>query len=60
MQQSTGRRRGAFTGDEVDVHGRWRHIFTCTGRPGYTAAVKRRTNRRERREGKTEIRRGGE
>jgi len=50
------RQRRAITGDEVDVHGRWRRKFTVCGRAGYCKAVKRRTNRRERREGKTETR----
>lgn len=45
--------RRAINGDEVDVHGRWRRYLSW--RPGETAAVKRRTNRRERRERQTDI-----
>lgn len=49
-------RRRITTGEETDVHGRWRRVFVVTGRPGYCAAVKRRTNRRERQEGKQDAR----
>jgi hypothetical protein len=47
-------RRRCANADEADVHSRWRHVLACTARPGYCAAVKRRTNRRERREGQHE------
>lgn len=49
-------RRRIVTGDEQDVHSRWRRVFTAHHRPGYTSAVKRRTRRRERREGKEDTR----
>lgn len=49
--------RRAVTADEVDVHSRWRKVIAACYRPGYTAAVKRRTNRRERRERREDIRR---
>lgn len=50
-------RRRAITADEVDVHSRWRRYHTCYQRAGKAAKVKRATNRRERREGKTETER---
>lgn len=40
--------RRAVTADEVDVHSRFRRFMNW--RPGEKGAVKRRTNRRERRE----------
>lgn len=49
--------RRIVTGDEQDVHTRWRHLYCWTKRPGATKKVKRRTNRRERREGKAAVRR---
>jgi hypothetical protein len=48
--------RRIITGDESDVHSRWRHVFTACQRAGYCKTVKRRTNRRERREAKVETR----
>jgi hypothetical protein len=53
---ATHRRRRALTGDEVDVHGPWRHYLSGLRRAGATAKVKRVTTRRERREGKAETR----
>ena len=38
--------------DEEDVHTKWRHRLCITSHAGYCAAVKRSTNRRERREGR--------
>jgi hypothetical protein len=40
--------RRAVTGEEVDAHSRFRHFLSW--RPGERAAIKRRSNRRERRE----------
>jgi hypothetical protein len=50
-------KRVAINGEESDVFSRrWRRMLTCTQRPGYCKKVKRRANRRERREGKQEAR----
>lgn len=46
--------RRAVDGDEVDAHSRFRHFLNW--RPGQRAAVKRRSNRRERRERQNETR----
>lgn len=46
--------RRCTDGDECDAH-EARQIYTCFQRPGYAAKIKRRTNRRERREGKADI-----
>jgi len=48
-------KRRIATAEEQDVHTRWRKVFCWTRRAGATAAVKRRTNRRERREARVEI-----
>ena len=48
-------RRRIVTGEEQDVHTGWRHLYCYTQRAGVCAAVKRRTNRRERREGRSAI-----
>ncbi len=45
--------RRAVSGDEVDAHSRFRHFLRW--RPGQRAAVKRRTNRRERHERKVDV-----
>lgn len=45
--------RRAVNGDEVDAHSRFRHFLSW--RPGQRAAVKRRTNRRERQERKVDV-----
>lgn len=45
--------RRAVNADEVDAHSRFRHFLRW--RPGQRAAVKRRTNRRERHERKVDI-----
>lgn len=45
--------RRAVSGDEVDAHSRFRHFLRW--RPGQRAAVKRRTNRRERQERKVDV-----
>jgi hypothetical protein len=47
--------RRAVTGEEVDAHSRFRHYMRW--RPGQRAAVKRRTNRRERHERKVDVER---
>jgi hypothetical protein len=43
---------------EEDVHTGWRHYMTYYTKAGRAKAVKRRTNRRERREGKRDIDKG--
>lgn len=40
------------TGDEYDVHTRWRKVYAWTQRAGATTRVKRSTRRRERHEAK--------
>jgi hypothetical protein len=49
-------RRRVVTADEHDVYTGWRKLLIWTSRPGATKKVKKRTHRRERREGKQEIR----
>jgi hypothetical protein len=49
-------RRRIREGSEQDVHTGWRRLLVYTQRAGVTAAIKRRTRRRERREAKAEIR----
>lgn len=46
------------TGAEQDVHTGWRRVLVWTRRAGATSRVKRWSRRRERREGKREVRRG--
>ena len=41
--------------DEQTVHTGWRKLYCYTQRPGVCASVKRRTNRRERNEGKRDV-----
>lgn len=48
--------RRALTGDEVDAYSSWRKYYCYLQRPGAVKAIKRRTHRRERREGRAEIR----
>lgn len=48
-------KRIAKTGDEVDAYSKWRHIYIYLSRPGVVKAIKRRTHKRERQEGKYEI-----
>lgn len=49
-------KRRITNGDEQDAYTRWRHYLIYMGRPGVVKAIKRRTHKRERREGKAEIR----
>lgn len=49
-------KRRIVTGDEQDVYTAWRKLYCYTQRAGVVKAVKRRTHRRERQEGKVEIR----
>jgi hypothetical protein len=58
MQAGSRRPRRVLTGEEHDVHTRWRRLLCSNQRPGVTAAVKRRTRRRERRELARELDRG--
>ena len=51
--------RAIVTADEQDAYTRWRHVLRYLSRPGAVKAVKRRTHRRERREGKAFIRNAG-
>lgn len=46
--------RRVVTGEEQDVHTRWRKVLVWTHRAGAVRKVKQRTNRRERREGRAE------
>lgn len=41
---------------EQDVHTPWRKLYCYTQRAGVTAKIKRLTRRRERREGKAQLR----
>lgn len=51
-----GHREMKKTGDEWDVFSRnARRILICTGRPGYCRAVKRKFNRRIRRDAKAAV-----
>jgi hypothetical protein len=47
-------KRVAITADEKDLHSPARRVIKSCRRAGYTAKVKRSTNRRERREGEAE------
>ena len=49
-------RRAIVTGSEQDAYTRWRKWLCYTHRPGVVKAIKRSTHKRERREGRTEIR----
>lgn len=49
-------RRRIITTEEQDVHTRWRRYLCYLQRAGQTAKAKRRTNKRERREGAVEAR----
>lgn len=42
-------------GDEQDAYTRWRKIYCYLARPGAVKKIKKRTHRRERREGKEVI-----
>lgn len=50
--------RPIIDGDEQDVFTGWRRCYGYTQAAGVCKAVKRKANRRERRRGKDEIRRG--
>lgn len=49
-------KRRIITWDEEDVYTVWRKMYCWTQRAGAVKKVKKRTHRRERREGKKEIR----
>lgn len=53
-------KRRIVTADEQDVHTSWRRWYTRYQRAGMTRKVKTASNRRERREGRTMIKNGGE
>lgn len=44
------------TADEQDAYTGWRKVLIYMGRPGVVKSIKRRTHKRERKEGKQEIR----
>ena len=48
--------RRIVTWEEQDAYTPWRRVLCYLSRPGAVKAVKRRTHRRERREGRKEIR----
>ena len=50
-------KRRIVTADEEDAYTRWRHYYVYLQRPGAVKAIKRRTHKRERREGKAEAER---
>lgn len=45
---------------ERDVHGRWRRLYCWTQKASAIRKIKRLGNRRERREGRAQARRGGD
>jgi hypothetical protein len=49
---SNQERRRITNGDEQDVYTGWRKVYVWTKRAGAVKAVKRRTHKRERQEGK--------
>jgi hypothetical protein len=57
LRARSGVRRPIKGHGEQDVHTRWRRLYCYTQRAGVTAKIKRQTRRRERREGKREMRR---
>lgn len=48
-------RRRIVTADEQDAYSGWRKVMVSMQRPGRVKSIKRSTHRRERREGKAEI-----
>lgn len=48
--------RQAKNAEEADAYGRWRHVLLYLQRPGVVKKIKRRTHKRERQEGRREIR----
>ena len=51
-----GHRESLKTGDEWDVFTRWRKLLKCCGKAGHCRDVKRRFNKRLRREARKEVR----
>lgn len=49
-------RRPRHNGDEQDAYSHWRYMLCCLTRAGVIAKTKRRTHKRERRQGKREAR----
>lgn len=47
--------RRIVTWEEEDAYTAWRRLYCYLSRPGAVKQIKRRTHRRERREGKAEI-----
>jgi hypothetical protein len=54
-----GMARAVRTGDEQDVFTGWRKLYKYTQRAGACKRVKRRANRRDRREAKLAVRQAG-
>lgn len=50
------KKRQIKSADEQDAYTGWRNVLIYLSRPGAVKKIKRRTHRRERREGKQEIR----
>jgi hypothetical protein len=50
-----GRRQITNDGYEQDIHTGWRRLYCYAKRAGAASYTKRRTRRRERREGKTDV-----
>ena len=48
-------KRRMVKGEEYDAYTKWRHLLVYMGRPGVVKSIKRRTHKRERREGAAEI-----
>gem|GEM_PF-2471525 len=48
-------RRRIANGEEQDAYTKWRQLLVYMGRPGVVKSIKRRTHKRERREGQQEI-----
>lgn len=56
---TSGDKRRMRTGDEYDAYCRnWRQMYVYLSRPGVVRKIKRRTHKRERREGRAEARYG--
>jgi hypothetical protein len=51
-------KRRTVSADEVDAYSKWRRVYYYLQRPGAVKKIKRRTHKRERRDGKAEARSG--
>lgn len=52
------RKRAIKSADEYDAYSPWRRFYPSLRRAGAVKAIKRRTHKRERREGRIEAREG--